>query len=93
MVSFEFDPRNLETLVTAIVARLTERLMGSTLLINGKIGLTEREAAKLLSLNPWQLAHERKAGKIDHVRTVGNRILYTGEHIKEYIKLHTQRGN
>jgi hypothetical protein len=77
------DPLNIESLVREVVhAMMTDPQQP---LINGKMALNEKDAAALLSLNPWQLRDLRIAGKISHHRIVGDRVRYTPDDLRAYL--------
>jgi len=71
---------------------LIDEMSKNNLLINGKLAVDEKEAAALLSLNPWQLRDLRLDGKIDHIRIVGKKVRYTPEILMAYLEKGLQRG-
>jgi len=82
---------NVESLVRKLVhAVLTDPQQA---LINGKMALNEKDAAALLSLNPWQLRDLRIAGKISHHRIVGDRVRYTPDDLRAYLERGRQPGS
>jgi len=54
-------------------------------LIDGKLAVDEKQAAALLSLNPWQLRDLRRKGHIDHHRIVGGRVRYEITQLRDYL--------
>ena len=85
------DQMNVESLVRKLVhAVLTDPQQA---LINGKMALNEKDAAALLSLNPWQLRDLRIAGKISHHRIVGDRVRYTPDDLRAYLERGRQPGS
>lgn len=80
------DPLNVESLVRRVLHTVMADPKQSQPLINGKLALNEKEAAALLSLNPWQLRDLRVAGKISHHRIVGDRVRYTHDDLRAYLE-------
>ena len=71
---------------------LIDEMSKNNSFINGKLAVDEKEAAALLSLNPWQLRDLRLDGKIDHIRIVGKKVRYTPEILMAYLEKGLQRG-
>jgi len=85
MADLQFTPSELRPLIQSVVAEMLRELEQRRQLINGRVALSEAEAAELLGLNPWQLRDLRLNGKIGHTRIVGGRIRYTLEDLMEYL--------
>jgi len=85
MARVELSVEELRPVVQAIVQEVLSQLEQRQLLVNGKLALTEAEAAELIGLNPWQLRDVRLNGKITHSRIVGNRVRYTLKDIQKYL--------
>lgn len=86
MAELRIDPVELKGLVQEIVAQVVETLQQHQQLLNGKLALSEPEAAELLGLHPWQLRDLRLAGKIGHSRIVGNKVRYTLQDLMAYLR-------
>lgn len=86
-------PEELRPLVRGIVEQTLGELEEAKSLLNGKLAVSEAEAAALLSLNTWQLRDLRLAGKINHSRIVGGRIRYTSADLIEYLQRNRDAGN
>ena len=93
MAELRIDPVELKTLVHGIVTAVLDELEQHRLLVNGKLALSEPEAAGLLDLHPWQLREVRLAGKIGHTRIVGNKVRYTVEDLHAYLRQAHEPGN
>lgn len=87
------DPLNVESLVRRVLHTVMADPKQSQSLINGKLALNEKEAAALLSLNPWQLRDLRVAGRISHHRIVGDRVRYTHDDLRAYLERGRQPGS
>ena len=59
---------------------------------DGKLAFTEAEAARLLSLNPWQLRGERRLGRIRASAGPAGKILYSREDLLEYLRARRWEG-
>lgn len=92
MANFRIDPDELKPLVRDIVEAALAETDQLKCLLNGKLAVTEPEAAALLGLNPWQLRDLRLAGKISHSRIVGGRIRYTLDDLTGYLRQTRQSG-
>ena len=93
MFDLRFDPNELRPLMVEVArAVLQEAGTSRTLLLNGKLALSEPEAAELLGLNSWQLRDLRLAGKVGFRRIVGNRIRYTVDDLRGYLEAAHQPG-
>jgi hypothetical protein len=86
MVDFRIDPVELRPLVEEIVTAVLGELEGRRQLLDGKLALTEPEAANLLGLHPWQLRDLRLAEKISYCRIVGGRVRYTFGDLEGYLR-------
>ena len=83
MAKLVIDPDELKPLVREIVQAV---LAETNQLLNGKLAVSEHEAASLLGLNPWQLRDLRLAGKIEYSRIVGGRVRYSPEDLTGYLR-------
>jgi hypothetical protein len=93
MAELRIDPAELKTLVRDIVVSVLDEFQHHRLLVNGKLALSEPEAADLLSLHPWQLRDLRLAGKIGHTRITGNKVRYVVEDLQHYLRQRHEQGN
>lgn len=92
MAELRLDKNELAGLIQEVVAGVLQEFEQRRLLVNGKLALTEPEAADLLGLNAWQLRDLRLAGKISFRRIVGNRIRYILEDLAGYLDRHHEPG-
>ena len=92
MAQLHLDPDELRSLVHEIVAHVVHELEEFKLVHNGRIGFSEAAAADLLELNSHQLRDLRRDGKIGHSRVVGNRVRYTIDDIRTYLRQGYQPG-
>lgn len=76
MATVHLSEADLRPLIREIVEAVFDEASEFKKLMNGKIAVTEPEAASLLGLNAWQLRDIRLAGKITHSRIVGNKVRY-----------------
>ncbi len=93
MAELRIDPAELKSLVRDIVTSVLQELEQHRLLVNGKLALSEPEAAELLGLHPWQLRDVRLAGKIGHTRITGNKVRYSLEDLQSYLAQGHEPGN
>lgn len=92
-VQLHLDPDQIRPLITEIVrAVLTDLEANRFILIDGKLAVTEAQAAELLGLHSWQLRDLRRDGRISHSRVVGNRIRYTANDLLTYLAKNSQPG-
>ena len=85
MVNLLISPDELKPLVREIVQAVLAETNQLNRLLNGKLAVTEHEAASMLGLNPWQLRDLRLAGKIVYSRIVGGRVRYLPEDLIGYL--------
>jgi hypothetical protein len=85
------DPAVLEPLIASVVeatlARIDAARAGSRL-DGDRLAYSEKEAARLLDLNVWQLRDERLAGRITASTIVGRRVRYLREDLLNYLMRH-----
>ena len=86
MADLRIDPDELRPIVQAVVTEALAQLDELRLLLNGRLALSEPEAADLLGLHSWQLRDLRLAGKISYSRIVGDRIRYTRDDLLTYLR-------
>jgi hypothetical protein len=92
MADLRIDTAELRPLVQAVVAEVLTELAEHRQLVNGHLAVSEAEAAALLDLNPWQLRDLRLAGEIGYSRIVGNRIRYTADDLRAYLRRRREPG-
>ena len=92
MANLTLDSEELKPLVHAVVTAVTQELENRKTLVNGRLALSEPEAAELMGLNPWQLRDLRLAGNISFRRVVGNRVRYTLDDLNRYLNDHLATG-
>ena len=85
MARVDFSPEELRPLIQMVVQEVLGQFEQRRQLVNGKLALTEEEAAELIGLNSWQLRDVRLAGKIRPTRIVGNRVRYELKDIQKYL--------
>lgn len=86
MAELQIDTAELRPLVQAIVAEVLSEMERKQLLFNGRLAVTEAEAANFLGLNSWQLRDLRLAGKIGYSRIVGGRVRYAVNDLLDYLQ-------
>jgi excisionase family DNA binding protein len=59
--------------------------------LGDKVGYSEEEAARLLSLNTWTLRDMRRRGEIKASVCVGRRIRYTRGDLERYLLEHQSK--
>ena len=92
MADLQLTSEEIRPLVHEIVRAVLDEMDQLKHLVNGKLALTEEQAAELLDLNSWQLRDLRLAGKIGFTRIVGNRVRYTLQDLLLYLRRHHQAG-
>jgi hypothetical protein len=91
-VEVHYETTELEPLVRQVIEVAVRELGQQPKLLNGKLAVTEPEAAALLGLNVWQLRDLRLDGRIGFSRIVGGRIRYTGADLDTYLESTRQAG-
>jgi hypothetical protein len=84
-LSLTLDPAALRPLIAAVVAQTLEAMEKDRAALGERLAFSEREAARLLGLNPHQLRDERLRGKIAASQIVGRRVRYTREDLLAYL--------
>jgi hypothetical protein len=77
------DAKELIRETVAEVLRQQEQ--ARTTLGPDRLAYSEAEAARLLGLNKWQLAGERRLGRITASKGVGGRVMYRREDLERYL--------
>lgn len=93
MATLQLSEGDLRPLIREIVEAVFDEANEFRKLMNGKLAVTEPEAAALLGLNTWQLRDIRLAGNITHSRIVGNKVRYTLEDLLGYLRRGREQGN
>jgi len=91
--AIHIDPAALTPLIDAAVTAALARAETGHGQLNGKIAYTENEAARLLSLEYYQLRDERRRGRITASVGPGRRILYSKTDLLEYLATRKWRNN
>jgi hypothetical protein len=86
MADLRIDPTELRPLVQAVLAEVLTELERGRKLLNGRLAISESEAADLLGLHSWQLRDLRLDAKISYSRIVGNKIRYTADDLLNYLR-------
>jgi hypothetical protein len=84
-VALALDPAALRPLVEQVVDLALARLEGARAALPEKLAYTEREAARLLSLEPHQLRDARLAGRVEFSRVTGNKVRYSRRDLEAYL--------
>jgi hypothetical protein len=92
MAELQIGAEELRPLVQAIIAEVLGELERKRTLLNGRLAVTEAEAADLLGLHSWQLRDLRLAGKIGYSRIVGGRVRYTVDDLLDYLRQGHEKG-
>ena len=92
MAKLDINPDELKPLVREIVQAVYAETDQLKHLLNGKLAVTEPEAAAMLGLNPWQLRDLRLSGKITYSRIVGGRVRYTADDLIGYLRITREPG-
>jgi hypothetical protein len=93
MATLQLSDGDLKPLIREIVEAVFEQANELKQLMNGKLCITEPEAANLLGLNTWQLRDVRLSGKITYSRIVGNKVRYTLDDLVGYLRRGRDEGN
>jgi hypothetical protein len=75
----------LRPLIVEVVREVLAQVRDAEARLPDKIAFTEPEAARLLSLNVWQLRDERLRGRIVASGVVGRRVRYRREDLVQYL--------
>ena len=86
MAKLDINPDELKPLVREIVQAVLAETDQLKHLLNGKLAVTEPDAAAMLGLNSWQLRDLRLAGKITYSRIVGGKVRYTPDDLIGYLR-------
>lgn len=78
-------PDALRPLIEEVVAEVLARLETVRPTLDGRLGFSEEEAARLLSLQPHVLRDERLRGRIRASHIVGRRVRYLREDLIGYL--------
>lgn len=86
-MTIDFNPDELRPIIEAVVAETLTRLEAGRAQLDrsNRLAFTEQEAARLLDLEPRQLADERRRGKIAASQIVGRRIRYLRDDLVSYL--------
>ena len=84
-VSLSVDAEALRPLVAEVVTEVLARVEADRAKLDGRLGYSEEEAARLLGLEPHVLRDERRRGRIAASQIVGRRIRYTREDLVAYL--------
>jgi hypothetical protein len=90
-VNVSLDAEALRPLIQEVVAEVLAQLREAEAKLPEKLCYSEQEAARLLSLNVWQLRDERLRGRISASAIVGKRIRYARQDLIAYLA--SRRGN
>ena len=85
MLNFSFDADALRPVIEAAVAETLARLREDDAALGDKLAFDEREAARLIGLEPHQLRDERLRGRIAASQIVGRRIRYGRADLLAYL--------
>ncbi len=82
------DPAELAPIIAATVSEVMARIRDDDAALGDKLAFDEREAARLLGLEPHQLRDERLRGRIAASHIVGRRIRYQRADLLAYLAAH-----
>lgn len=71
--------------IKRIVVEAIHEIRDQGVLLDDQLAFSEPKAAEKLGLNPWQLADERRRGRIGFSRIVGGQIRYTTRDLTNYL--------
>jgi hypothetical protein len=80
-----FNAESLRPLVAEIVQEALARFETARATLPDKLAFGEQEAARLLSLQPYQLRDERLRGRIAASVGPGRRVLYRRADLENYL--------
>lgn len=84
-VQLHIDSEILRPFICQVVAEVLAQVEADDALLNGRLALTESEAAALLSLQHHQLRDERLRGRIHASVGPGRKILYSKADLLGYL--------
>jgi hypothetical protein len=84
-LALALDQAALKPLITAIVRATVAELEAVRARFDDRLCYSEAEAARLLSLNVWQLRDLRLRGEITPSRVVGKRLRYLRDDLIRYL--------
>lgn len=84
-MNFAIDPNSIVPLIKAIVTETVTEMAQQQIAADGRLTLTEAEAAHQLGLTERQLADERRRGRIAASSIVGRRIRYLRQDLIAYM--------
>jgi hypothetical protein len=79
------SPEALRPLVRAIVAEVLAAMEADRAALPDKIAFSEQEAARLLSLNVWQVRDARRRGEIVASQLMCRKVRYTRDDLLRYL--------
>jgi len=85
MAQLNLDPDELKPLISEVVNSILKAKEQGKQLPEGKLAVSEPEAASFLGLNTWQLRDLRYRGGIRHRCILGGRIRYTLDDLQDYL--------
>ena len=85
MARLELTPDDLRPLIRLVVDEIQSANEADAARLKGRLAYPEPEAAALLGVRPHVLRDARLRGELD-AATVGKRIVYTVEALKDYLR-------
>lgn len=82
----ELNGDDLRPLVQAVVTEVVAAIQTDSEQLGEKLAYTEQEAARLLSMQSYQLRDERRDGRIEASVGRGGRILYSKGDLLAYLR-------
>jgi hypothetical protein len=81
----QIDPEALRPLIRAAAAEAVAAFREAEAKLPERLAFDEREAARLLGMNPHQLRDERRRKRIQASKIVGGRIRYSKKELLRYL--------
>lgn len=84
-MKLHLDADDLRQFISEVVREVLAAGESDRIAEGEKLAYSEPEAARLLSLHPWQLRDERLRGRITASSIVGRRVRYTRKDLESYL--------
>jgi hypothetical protein len=84
-LSLRLDAEGLRPLIVEVVREVLAQMEAARQRLDGRLGFSEEEAARLIGLEPHVLRDERRRGRITASRIVGRRVRYTQADLLGYL--------
>src|SRR5262249_13376683 len=84
-LNIELDSETLRPLISQVVREALSAIEADRAKLEGKLAYGEAEAARLLSLNTWQLRDLRLRGEIGFSRGPCRKVMYAKKDLSEFL--------